>query len=145
MCGALLLGGAVALISGCYKPTRGNPVDEFHYVHSITVARDYSQASIQTYVNRTQWKVGLRREDLFDGDHDGTLTRPGMDRVFVTEYDNVEDPPESAVRSAGEIEAYDARFREILEAARAGKKTFAIDKIEYEMRTATLDMSGAGD
>jgi len=112
----LVVAGALTLLApGCYTPSRGNPVDQFHYQHSITVTQDYGHVLIQTYVNRNQWLVGLHREDLYDGDHDGVLTTPGLDRVFITEYANIEDPPEKAARSEGELQNYNAIFQKILE------------------------------
>lgn len=130
----------VLLAPGCYKPSRGNPVDQFHYEHSITVTQDYGHVLIQTYMNRNQWLVGLHREDLYDGDHDGVMTTPGLDRVFLTEYNDVEDPPESAQRSEGELQNYNELFQKILEAAKAGKKTFRNENRDYRLSVTSLDL-----
>jgi hypothetical protein len=134
--------GVLALLTpGCYTPSRGNPVDQFHYEHSITVAQDHSHVLVQTYLNRNQWQVGLRREDLYDGDHDGALTTEGMDRVFITEYTNVEDPPEQAKRSAGELQNYNELFQKILEAVQADKSIYRIENRDYQLRITTQDFS----
>ena len=142
-CGlVLVVAGTLALLApGCYTPSRGNPVDQFHYQHSITVTQDYGHVLIQTYVNRNQWLVGLNREDLYDGDHDGVLTTVGMDRFFITEYTNVEDPPEKAERSEGELQNYNELFQKILEAVKAGKKIYRHENREYELRITTQDLS----
>jgi hypothetical protein len=140
----LMVAGALILLTpGCYTPSRGNPVDQFHYQHSITVTQDYGHVMIQTYVNRNQWLVGLHREDLYDGDYDGVLTTVGMDRVFITEYANVEDPPESAERSEGELQNYNELFQKILEAVKAGKTTFRNENRDYELRMTSLDLGMA--
>jgi hypothetical protein len=138
--GLAILGTLAVLAPGCYQPVRGNPVDTFHYEPSITVTTDHTHVIIQTYLNRNQWQVGLRREDLFDGDHDGALTSPGMDRVFITEYANVEDPPSSAQRSEGEIQNYAQTFKDVLQALAEGKKVFRIDKRDYPLRVSALDL-----
>ncbi len=135
-----LLGGVALLTPGCYKPVRGNPVDQFHYLPSITVTQDHTHVIIQTYLNRNQWQVGLRREDLYDGDKDGKLESPGMDRVFITEYANVEDPPDKAQRSEGELPNYNQTFQDVLKAVGEGKRAFRIDKRDYELRVTTVDL-----
>ena len=122
----------LSLLSGCgYDPSRGNPVDQWHYQHTIFVRNDYSQVSIQTYINRTQWSVGLERKDLYDGDRDGALATTGLDRVTITNYVKVEDPPDKSEITSGEISEYDAVFQEILAAAKAGKKDFKIEGRTY--------------
>jgi len=118
---------------GCYEHTRGNPVDKFHYDHTISVRKDFGHVRIQTYLNRTQWVVGLQREDIYDGDEDGALETPGMDRIQITLYGNVEDPPEAAERRQGELRNYNDLFQRILEAARAGQETFEHDGRDYEL------------
>ena len=141
--GLAILAALAVLAPGCYQPQRGNPVDQFHYEPSITVTTDHSHVIIQTYLNRNQWQVGLRREDLFDGDHDGALTSPGMDRVFITEYTNVEDPPDQAQRSEGEIANYAQTFKDVLQAIADGKKTFKFDNREYALRISSLALGAA--
>jgi hypothetical protein len=126
--------GAAFLIGGCYEHKRGNPVDTFHYEHSISVTSDYSHVSVMTYVNRTQWRVGFRREDLYDGNRDGTLTTVGMDRVQITEYIDVEDPPENAVRRDGDIRNFDELFQRLVAEVRGGKKKIEIDGRVYLVR-----------
>lgn len=122
----------LSLLSGCgYDPSRGNPVDQWHYQHTIFVRNDYSQVSIQTYINRSQWSVGLERKDLYDGDRDGALATTGLDRVTITNYVKVEDPPDKSEITSGEISEYDAIFQEILAAAKAGKKDFKIEGRTY--------------
>jgi hypothetical protein len=140
--GAWLLGLAIlgVLAPGCYQPVRGNPVDQFHYESSITVTKDHTHVIIQTYLNRNQWQVGLRREDLYDGDDDGALTTEGMDRVFITEYTNVEDPPDKAQRSEGELPNYAQTFKNVLQALAEGKKTFRVDKRDYPMHVTSVDL-----
>jgi hypothetical protein len=130
----------LSLLSGCgYDPSRGDPVGQWHYEHTIFVRNDYSQVSIQTYINRTQWSVGLERKDLYDGDRDGALATAGLDRVTITNYVKVEDPPEKSEIKSGEISEYDAIFKEILAAAKAGKKDFKIAGRTYVFRFITLD------
>ncbi len=130
-----IAGVALVGMNGCgYDPSRGNPVDQFHYDHVIFVRNDYSQVSIQTYINRTQWQVGLERKDLYDGDRDGALTTAGLDRVAITTYQRVEDPPEQADIMQGDIANYDSIFKEILGAAKAGKKDYKMDGRTYEFR-----------
>jgi hypothetical protein len=138
------LGMLLALQSGCYDHQRGNPVDRLHYEHTIDVRNDYSHVRIQTYVNRTQWRVGLQREDLYDGDRDGALASPGMDRVSIIHYADIEDPPEAAERRAGDLRDYDSLFQEILEAAQAGKKSFSIEGRDYELNLVS-EMGPSGD
>ncbi|MCK4306307.1 MAG: hypothetical protein KAY24_18850, partial [Candidatus Eisenbacteria sp.] len=145
----LAVAGALLLSSGCYERRSGNPVDGFHYSHSITVRADYSAVSIQTYINRTHLKVGYRREDLYDGNRDGELTTPGMDRVAITDYIDVEDPPDEAVRTKGDITDYDALFKKIIEAVKSGKKEYEIEDRPYVLRLfsenlAPLAMSSLG-
>lgn len=130
---ALTLGAAL-LIGGCYEHQRGNPVDAFHYEHSISVSPDHSHLSVLTYVNRTQWRVGFRREDFYDGNRDGTLTTPGMDRVQITEYVDIEDPPENAVRRDGDIRNHDELFQRLLADIRGGKQTIEIEGRSYRVR-----------
>jgi len=94
------LGAALALVlalpllgANCRDRERGDPVDQHHYDHTMTLSRDYSSVAIHTFINRTHLLVGLRREVLYDGDRDGALATPGMDRVSITNYMDVEDPP----------------------------------------------------
>ncbi|MBD3235914.1 MAG: hypothetical protein GF330_04360 [Candidatus Eisenbacteria bacterium] len=126
--------GAAWLLGGCYEHKRGNPVDAFHYDHFVSVTSDHSHISVMTYVNRTQWRVGFRREDLYDGNRDGKLETPGMDRVQITEYVDVEDPPENAVRRDGDIRDYDDLFQRLIGEIRAGKAEVTIQQREYEVR-----------
>ncbi len=131
--GILLMLTVPVLIDGCYKPTRGDPVDAFHYEHEIKVARDLTHVIVQTYVNRTHLQVGIHREDLFDGDRDGNLQTPGLDRIEIADYDKIDASLESAVRSTGELANYDELFRNILAAAKAGRKTFRIESRNYRV------------
>lgn len=130
--GAALL--ALVVLGGCYDHRPGNPVDRYHYEHAIAVSSDYSSASIQTYVNRTHLLVGFLREDLYDGDRDGELKTPGMDRVMITNYNDVEDPISASERRKGEIRDYEKLFREIISAAKSGKDSFKIEEREYRIR-----------
>ncbi|MBM3317038.1 MAG: hypothetical protein FJY75_04215 [Candidatus Eisenbacteria bacterium] len=129
------------LASGCYNPQRGAPVDRLHYQHAILVREDLSHVGIRTYINRTHLAVGLQTEDLYDGDRDGTLATEGMDRVAIADYVNVEDPPEAAVRRAGDLRNYDALFREILEAAREGKSSFRIESRTYSLQMYSEELN----
>ncbi|MFH1143427.1 MAG: hypothetical protein V1774_02670 [Candidatus Eisenbacteria bacterium] len=140
----ILFAGSVGLlgilVTDCgYDHTRGNPVDQWHYDHTIFVRKDFSAVSIQTYINRTQWNVGLQREDLYDGNLDGILETPGMDRVVITEYTNVEDPPETAVLRTGELRDYNDVFKEIIGAAKAGEKGFTIGERQYDFHFVSQD------
>ena len=62
--GALLL--PLTLLAGCYDHQPGNPVDEHHYEHAISISADFSSASVQTYINRTHLLVGFLREHRFN-------------------------------------------------------------------------------
>jgi hypothetical protein len=137
--GSLLILGS--LLTGCYDHRSGNPVDRYHYEHSIVIRPDESAITIKTFVNRTHLKVGFRREDLYDGNRDGELTTPGMDRVLITDYMDVEDPPEAAVRTRGEIRDYDELFRRILEATRSGREIFEIEDRRYSLRQFSEDVT----
>lgn len=137
--GGLVLAGNLPLAGCGYDHTRGNPVDQWHYQHMIFLRRDFSQVSIQTYINRTQWKVGLQRQDLYDGDRDGALETAGMDRVAITDYVNVEDPPEKAIVNTGELRDYDALFKEVIGAAKAGMSKHTIEGREYEFHYISQD------
>ena len=135
------LGAALALVlalpllgANCRDRERGDPVDQHHYEHTMTLSRDYSSVAIHTFVNRTHLLVGLRREVLYDGDRDGALATPGMDRVSITDYMDVEDPPEKAIHTKGEIRDYDELFQSIVEAARSGKDDFEIEDRTYDFR-----------
>ena len=138
-----LIGLAGLALAGCsgYRHTRGNPVEDGHYQQTIYLRRDLSQVSIQTYVNRTQWVVGIHREDLYDGDHDGALETPGMDRVVVTDYMDVEDPPEKRIVRSGELREYNDLFKEIVAAAKAGREKFKIEDREYTFEFIDADGS----
>lgn len=126
---------AIALLAGgCFRPQRGDPVDAYHYEHTVTVNPDLSYISIKTYINRTQWRVGFRREDLYDGDRDGALTTPGMDRADVTDYIDVEDPPESAVRQPGEISEYNDLFKRLVAEIKGGATEVKIEDRTYLVR-----------
>jgi len=125
---------AMLLTSGCHNNVRGDPVSRFQYEHTITVSPDRSHFSVQTYINRTQWRVGSRREDLYDGNRDGTLITPGMDRVAITDYIDIEDPPENAVRRSGDIRDYDELFQTLLAAVNSDKKSVKIEDRDYEIR-----------
>jgi hypothetical protein len=114
--------------------TPGDPVDKYHYIHTILVTGDFSSVSIQTYINRTQWQVGLQREDLYDGDRDGALSTAGMDRVAITDYVDIQDPAGQAVRRVGELRDYDALFKQVIAAAKAGKASMKIEDRRYEFR-----------
>jgi len=129
------------LASGCYNPQRGAPADRLHYKHAILVRQDLSHVGIRTYVNRTHLTVGLQTEDLYDGDRDGALATDGMDRVAIADYVSVEDPPEAAVRRAGDLRNYDALFREILEAAREGKRSFKIESRSYSLQMYSEELN----
>ena len=120
--------------NGCYNHDRGNPVDKFHYEHSITIVADYSNLTIHTYLNRDHLTVGYRRESLYDGDRDGELTTDGVDRVQITDYLDVEAPAAEAERIIGEIRNYSELFRNILNAAKAGEKSFDIDGRPHKIR-----------
>ncbi len=131
--------------AGCYEHRPGNPVDQYHYDHVITVDPDYAHFNVKTYINRTHLKVGLRFEDLFDGDRDGRLSTPGMDRVQITDYMSVEDPPEAAERRVGEIRNYDEMFQRVIEAAKAGRERIVLDDRDYEIRILSEKLdSGTG-
>jgi hypothetical protein len=137
----LMLGVSLVGLTGCYDPRRGNPVDRYHYEHTIFVLDDYSHARVQTFLARSHLEVGMKREDFYDGDRDGKLATPGMDRVQITEYRYVEDPPEKADRRDGDIAEYDTLFQEIIAAAKAKKTTFRIDSTEFKMELASEDFS----
>ena len=139
--GLLGLFGAALVVNGCYDHSSGNPVDKHHYKHFISVAKDHAHLSIQTYISRSQWEVGFRSEDLYDGNRDGKLTTPGLDRVIVTDYVDVEDPPESAVRRKAEIRDYDGLFKEILGALNRGEKKFLLQNREYEFRILSENLA----
>ncbi len=132
--GLLVLVSAAISFGGCYEPRRGNPVDYFHYEHSIGVSPDYGHVCMQTYVNRSHLRVGLERLDLHDGDLDGKLQTQRMDRVVLTSYIDIEDPPENAVRTIEDIRDYDALFQKVIEAARSGAKTIEIEGRTYKIR-----------
>ena len=140
---ALLLPGIFS--SGCYDHSRGDPVDRYHYDHTITVVSDHSHVTIQTYINRTHLKVGLKREDLYDGNRDGELTTEGMDRVAITDYVDVEDPSDDAVRRQGELRDYDSIFRGILEAVNSGKNRFTIEDRTYKIRLVSQTLTPLAD
>jgi len=135
---AVLFAVATALFAtlalGCYEPRTGDPVDAYHYEHVIMVFPDGSHIGIKTFVNRSHLQVGTRFEDLFDGDRDGKLATPGMDRVQITEYMRVEDPPEAATRSTGDLRDYDELFQQIQEAVKAGRGDFRIEDRTYRIR-----------
>ena len=133
---ALLVGAA----TGCYEQRSGNPVDTHHYEHVITVFPDRSHVGIKTYVNRSHLQVGIRFEDLFDGDRDGKLITPGMDRAHVADYLGVDDPPEAATRSTGDLPDYDQLFQRILEAVTAGRGSFTIEDRRYEIRVLSSNV-----
>ena len=139
--GTLLLFSAASMLGGCYEHTRGNPVDRYHYKHFISVAADQSTMSIQTYIARTQWEVGFRREDLYDGNRDGELTTLGLDRVIITDYVDVEDPPESAVRRSGELRDYDSLFQSVIKAMNRSEKSYRIDERTYEFRILSENLA----
>jgi hypothetical protein len=150
-CGRLLPPLLVLLLlqlhtSGCYNNVRGDPVDRYHYQHTITVAPDHSSIVIQTFLNRTHLRVGLRREALYDGDRDGELSTPGYDRVAIVDYEDVEAPPEAAEYSTGRIRDYADRFKEILEAVRSGAEELKLDDRTYIISTISqYQQSLAGD
>ncbi len=128
--------GLVAILAlGCYEPRSGDPVGSYHYEHVITVFPDGSHIGIKTFVNRTHLQVGKRLEDLFDGDRDGQLTTPGMDRVQIADYMKVEDPPEAAERRSGDLRDYDELFRQIQSAVKAGRTKFKFQDRTYRIRT----------
>lgn len=133
------------LPSGCYDPQRGAPVDKLHYDHAILVRDDLSHVRIRTFINRTHLVVGLQTEDLYDGDRDGGLTTEGMDRVAIADYVNVEDPPDAAVRRTGDLRDYDSLFREILEAAREGQRSFKIEGRTYGLQMYSQDLNATPD
>jgi len=141
--GLLSLFAATLIAGGCYEHSSGNPVDKHHYEHFISVAKNHAHMSIQTYISRSQWEVGFRREDIYDGNRDGELTTLGLDRVIVTDYVDVEDPPESAVRRKAEIRDYDGLFKEILGALNRGEKLFLIEDREYEFRILSENLTSA--
>ena len=145
--GCALLASAAALLllaaSGCQERQRGDPVTTHHYQHVITVFPDRSQVRIKTFVNQDHLQVGIHFEDLFDGDRDGKLATPGMDRVQITDYQRVEDPPDAAVRSVGEVGAYDALFQQILEAARNGRESLKIEERRYVIRVLSSNVEPA--
>ncbi len=136
---------AVVLAAGCYDHTRGNPVDRHHYDHTITVTSDYSQLTIRTYVNRTHLKVGVQLEDIYDGNRDGELTTDGMDRVWITNYASVEDPPESADRKVGEIRNYDDLFQRIIGAVKSGQPIYKRDDRTYRIRLISGNLPPMAD
>ncbi len=138
-CGLALFATAI-LTAGCYEHERGDPVDRYHYDHFISVAPDRAHLSIQTYIGRTQWEVGFRREDLYDGNRDGELATPGLDRVIITDYVDIEDPPEEAVRRNGEIRDYDELFQDILKALDRDKEEFEMDGRIYEFRVLSENL-----
>jgi hypothetical protein len=120
--------------NGCYNHQRGNPVDTFHYEHSVTIVSDYSNLTIHTYLNRDHLTVGYRRESLYDGDRDGQLVSEGIDRVQITDYLDVEASQDDAERITGEIRNYDELFRNILNAAKSGDTSFMIDDRPHKIR-----------
>lgn len=140
--GAALL--ALVILGGCYDHRAGNPVDRYHYEHAIAISKDYSSASIQTYVNRTHLLVGFLREDLYDGDRDGELKTPGMDRVMITNYNDVEDPISASERRKGEIRDYEKLFHDIINAAKGGKDSFKIEDREYRIRYISGNLASSG-
>lgn len=143
---ALLATAATLLVlaaSGCYEKQSGDPVATNHYEHSITVFPDRSHVGIKTFVNRDHLQVGMHFEDLFDGDRDGKLASPGMDRVHITDYERVEDPPETAVRSVGEVGAYDELFQQILQAVEDGRKEMKIEERRYALRVLSSNVEPA--
>lgn len=143
---ALLIVSTVVLLAalgGCYDKTSNSPVDRLHYAHSILVWKDYSHVRIITYVARNHLEVGLIREDLHDGDGDGALTTPGMDRVAIAEYQKVDDPLESADRREGALADYDALFKQILAAAKAKKHEFKIEDRTYSLQFFSEELSAA--
>jgi len=124
----------VLVANGCYTHSRGNPVDKYHYEHSITIIKDYSNLTIHTYINRSHLTVGFRMESLYDGNRDGELVTEGVDRVQITDYLDVEAPEEKAERIEGEIRNYDELFKDIIGAAKAGEKVFKIKELTYQIR-----------
>ena len=142
ICAALI---SLVFLGGCYDHRAGNPVDRHHYDHSIAVASDYSSVSIQTYINRTHLLVGLLREDLYDGDRDGELKTPGMDRVTITNYNDVEDPVSASERRQGEIRDFEAIFREIIGAAKSGKSSFKIEDRKYDIRLLSDQLTASSE
>jgi len=141
----ILILAAPLLLSGCFgvDHTAGDPVAKYHYNHTITVTGDFSSISIQTYISRTQWQVGLQRQDLYDGDRDGTLTTPGMDRVAITDYIDIEDPTSQAVRRIGELRDYDELFQRIIAAAKAGKENIEIEDRRHDFRFISKNLQAA--
>ncbi len=146
--GCALLATAACLLvlaaPGCYEKRSGDPVDTHHYQHTITVFPDRSHVGIKTYVNRDHLQVGMHFEDLFDGDRDGKLASPGMDRVQITDYKRVEDPPESAERSIGELSDYDALFQQILQAVKDSRESLKVEERRYEIRVLSAIAEPAG-
>jgi len=131
---------AAGTLAGCgYDPSRGDPVDKWHYQHTIFLRKDFTQVSIQTYVNTTQWVVGLERQDLYDGDRDGSLETAGMDRVEITKYRNVEDSPDKAVLESGQLSDYNDLFKKIVGAAKAGDTKYKIENREYRLEYVSQD------
>jgi plasmid stabilization system protein ParE len=133
-----------SLALGCYNPRSGDPVDDYHYEHVITIFPDGSHIGIRTYINRTHLQVGIRQEDLFDGDRDGKLTTPGMDRVQITDYMKVEDPPEAAERRTGDLRDYDQLYQQIQAAAKAGRSSFRIEDRTYKIRSLSTNAEVPG-
>ena len=142
----LLVLATAFLLGGCFgvDHTPGDPVDRYHYNHTIMVRSDFSSVSIQTYINRTQWQVGLHRTDLYDGDRDGTLATPGMDRVAITDYVDIEDKTTQAVRHAGELRDYDSLFKRVIAAAKAGQKSIKIEERRHEFRFISGNLQASG-
>lgn len=136
----LATGLLVTLALGCYEPRSGDPVGTYHYEHVITVFPDGAHIGIKTFVNRTHLQVGKRLEDLFDGDRDGQLTTPGMDRVQIADYMKVEDPPEAAERRTGDLRDYDELFQRIQAAVKAGRSKFEFQERTYRIRTLSSNM-----
>jgi hypothetical protein len=144
--GVGLLLAALAMIgSGCYNHRAGNPVDRHHYDHIITVVADFSHVTILTYINRTHLQVGTHLEALYDGNRDGKLNTEGFDRIAITDYADVEDPSDKAVRTKGELRDYDDLFQRILSAAKAGKKSFKIEDRRYELRLMSENVAPLAD
>jgi hypothetical protein len=141
----LMLISAATILGGCREHSRGDPVNRYHYEHFISVASDRAHMSIQTYIGRSQWEVGFRREDLYDGDRDGKLSTPGLDRVIITDYVDIEDPPDEAVRRSGELRDYNALFQNVLKAFTRGEETFEIEDRIYEFRVLSENLAGGSD